>query len=162
MKFTIERMKPEDVGQAAVIEADNFSIPWSANAFLEAMEKDDNIYVVAKSEGRVVGYIGSWSLYDEVNITTVCVAEEYRRNGIAKKMMAYLLDEGIKEERRTFILEVRVSNLAAIALYESMGFEKMGIRKNLYELPCEDGIVMVYTKKQTGKDFHEITEPDTV
>lgn len=145
MNIVVRRMQPADVPDVAMMEQKNFSIPWSAKAFLEALEKEENIYVVALVDGKVAGYIGSWTIFNEVNITNVCVDDIYRKNGIGKQMMQFLLEEGKKSNKDTFMLEVRVHNAPAIALYESIGFERVGVRKNLYEQPQEDGLVMNYT-----------------
>ncbi|MCM1467807.1 MAG: ribosomal protein S18-alanine N-acetyltransferase [Alistipes sp.] len=140
----IRRMKPEDAPMAAVIEADNFSVPWSEKSFREAAVREGNIYVVAEEDGEILGYAGAWCVFGEADITNVCVRADSRKKGIATKMLRFLIEEGGHKEVTAFFLEVRESNLAAQALYEKFGFQKIGIRKNFYEKPVENGIVMSF------------------
>ncbi len=141
----IRRMKPEDAAEAAQIEKEVFSIPWSEKSFRDAVLNNGNIYVAAEENDKIVGYAGAWGVFGEADITNVCVAPEYRRRGIAEKMLQFLIKEARKKEINIFFLEVRESNLAAIALYEKMGFQQIGIRKNFYERPVENGKVMSLT-----------------
>lgn len=140
----IRRMKPEDAPEAALIEVENFSVPWSEQSFREAAVREGNIYVVAEEDGEILGYAGAWCVFGEADITNVCVRADKRKKGIATKMLRFLIEEGVHKEISTFFLEVRESNLAAIALYEKFGFQKIGIRKNFYEKPVENGIVMSF------------------
>lgn len=140
----IRRMKPEDAQKVSVIEADNFSIPWSEKSFREAAARKENIYVVAEENGEILGYAGAWCVFGEADITNVCVRADSREKGIATKMLRFLIEEGVSIEIKTFFLEVRESNFAAIAFYEKFGFQKIGLRKNFYEKPVENGIVMSF------------------
>lgn len=138
----IRKMEKKDSAQVADIEKKNFSVPWSEKSFLEAIEKENNIYIVAEENGCVLGYVGGWSIFGELNITNVCVDQQYRRSGIAERLMQHIIDEARKNNCDIFFLEVRESNEAAIGLYEKMNFKKIGVRKNFYEKPVENGIVM--------------------
>lgn len=140
----IRRMISEDAGKAAVIERANFSVPWSEKSFRDAVARQENIYVVAEEDGVILGYAGAWSVFGEADITNVCVKEDCRQKGIGKNLLRVLIEEGGKAGINTFFLEVRESNLAAIALYEGLGFQKIGVRKNFYEKPVENGIVMSF------------------
>lgn len=135
-------MEPGDIPQAAMIEKENFSLPWSENSFREALNKKENIYLTALEEDQVVGYIGMWVVLDEGEITQVSVKKDRQGNHIGRRLMEALEIEGKKEGVASFFLEVRKSNAAAIHLYESCGFSVQGIRKNFYEDPREDGILM--------------------
>lgn len=140
----IRRMKEEDAPQVALIEADNFSVPWSEKSFREAAVKTETIYVVAEEDGEILGYAGAWCVFGEADITNVCVRKVSRKQGIGTKMLQFLIEEGVNVKIKTFFLEVRESNSAAISLYEKFGFQKIGIRKNFYEKPVENGIVMSF------------------
>lgn len=140
----IRRMKEEDAPQVALIEADNFSVPWSEKSFREAAVKTETIYVVAEEDGEILGYAGAWCVFGEADITNVCVRKVSRKQGIGTKMLQFLIEEGVNVEIKTFFLEVRESNSAAISLYEKFGFRKIGVRKNFYEKPVENGIVMSF------------------
>lgn len=140
----IRRMKEEDAPQVALIEADNFSVPWSEKSFREAAAKTETIYVVAEEDGEILGYAGAWCAFGEADITNVCVRKVSRKQGIGTRMLQFLIEEGVNVEIKTFFLEVRESNSTAISLYEKFGFQKIGVRKNFYEKPVENGIVMSF------------------
>lgn len=140
----IRRMKVEDAPQVALIEANNFSVPWSEKSFREAAVKTETIYVVAEENGEILGYAGAWCVFGEADITNVCVRKVSRKQGIGTRMLQFLIEEGVNVKIKTFFLEVRESNSAAISLYEKFGFQKIGIRKNFYEKPVENGIVMSF------------------
>ena len=135
-------MNQEDVDQVAMIERECFSIPWSEESFRKAVLENDNIYMVATEGERIVAYCGMWGIQGEGNIYNVCVKEEKRGKGIGSDLFGAFLEEGIKAGFSGFTLEVRVSNESAIRLYRKFGFENAGIRKNFYDNPKEDAMVM--------------------
>lgn len=141
-EIIIRKMQPEDAVQVAKIEQEVFSIPWSEQSFRDAVQKELNIYFVACDADTIAGYIGAWGVFGEADITNVCVAPEYRRQGIAGKLLDALIEEGRLRGIGTFFLEVRESNASARSLYEKHGFKEIGMRKNFYEKPVENGIVM--------------------
>ena len=140
--MVISRMKTEDVTDAARIEEKIFSMPWSEQSFLEALEQEYTVFFVAKEEEHCVGYIGA---YFAAEITNVAVDMEYRRRHIAEALVAEMQKEAAKRGTRSIFLEVRCSNTGAIALYQKMGFSICGTRRGFYEKPKEDAYVMVYT-----------------
>lgn len=135
-------MKKEDVIQVARIEKENFSIPWSENAFMETLQKDYALYIVAEENEEILGYCGLYQAFNEGEIVNVAVDSKARRRGIATRLMEFMLFESVKRGIDQWFLEVRKSNEPAIALYKCFGFVEAGIRKNFYEKPREDGIVM--------------------
>lgn len=135
-------MRTEDAKQVAAIEAETFSVPWSKQAFLDSLELEHTIFVVAEEQGKIAGYCGMYISFGEGEIVTVAVAETYRRRGVGSKILQYLFFESIKSDVRSFFLEVRESNHAAISLYKSFGFRSVGFRKNFYEKPRENAVVM--------------------
>lgn len=141
-KIEIRRMNKQDVSQAAVIEKENFSLPWTEESFLQALEKKENIYLTALEGEQVIGYIGMWTVLDEGEITQVSVKKDFQGRHIGRRLLEALEEEGRKAGVASFFLEVRQSNVPAIHLYESCGFSAQGIRKNFYENPREDGILM--------------------
>lgn len=138
----IRKMISEDAAVVAAIEKEVFSLPWSEQSFRDAALKEANIYLVAELDGEVAGYAGAWGVFGEADITNVCVAPKYRKMGIADKLLNELLDIGRENNIDVFFLEVRESNQPAISLYEKNGFRKISIRKNFYERPVENAIVM--------------------
>ena len=143
MNFEIVKMSAEHIPEIARLEAECFSQPWSENALSEELKNENSHFLAAVSDG-VLGYIGVQEICGEAYITNVAVFGEYRKEGIGRKLLNEACNSA-KERGCEFItLEVRESNSAAIALYESEGFEKAGVRKNFYSSPTENGII--YTK----------------
>lgn len=143
MEFTLKKMDECHIHRLAQLEKECFSDPWSESAIREELENENAHFLVAESED-VVGYIGVQEICGEAYITNVAVTAEARKSGIGRALLKAACD-GAKSRKCEFItLEVRESNLPAIALYESEGFEKAGIRKNFYSSPTENGII--YTK----------------
>lgn len=140
--IVVRRMVREDISKVAQIERDSFSMPWSEKSFTDALADENNIYVVATVEGDIVGYCGMWGCAGEGQIYNVCVTKEMRGKGIGGALFRGFLDEGINAGLNAFTLEVRVSNESAIRLYEKCGFENAGIRKNFYDNPKEDAMIM--------------------
>ncbi|MCR4955737.1 MAG: ribosomal protein S18-alanine N-acetyltransferase [Lachnospiraceae bacterium] len=140
----IQKMQPCDVKEVAAIEKEIFSMPWSSAGFAEALKREENLYLVAKEDGAVVGYCGYYGALDEGEIPNVAVKKEYRNRGIAAEMLKQLISEAKERGITRLILEVRKSNEPAISLYEKLGFIHVGIRKNFYENPVEDALIMDY------------------
>ena len=115
---------------------------WSAQDFLDEAAKEGGIVLAALDGDRIIGAVAGFTASDTGEILTVATAPEYRRKGIARKLLTefFIL---IPDETETIALEVRQSNTAAIALYESFGFEKAGVRKRFYRDPVEDADIMV-------------------
>jgi len=104
--------------------------------------RDYCLYVVAEVDGEVAGCAGLTNICKEGNIDNVVVAERFRRHGVARELLARLIALGEEQGIEAFTLEVRVSNTAAIGLYEKFGFVSEGIRPNFYERPNEDAMIM--------------------
>ena len=138
----IREMKASDVEAVSEIEREAFSMPWSADDFLEMVEADYAHYYVAESDEKVVGCCGIRNLMGEGEITNVVVAASYRGQGIGRQMLEYLLREVKTLGIGDCTLEVRVSNTPAIRLYESLGFHGEGVRPRFYEKPVEDALIM--------------------
>ncbi len=141
--FSLEIILADQSHIKAIAELEKacFSTPWSEKTLIDAMQNGTKFFVAIK-DGNVLGYIGISVILDECYITNVAVFENYRKQGVASAILTYLMDFA-KENRLSFIsLEVRESNLNAISLYSKFRFEKVGIRKNFYESPKENAIIM--------------------
>lgn len=143
MHVRIVPMTVDHLDEVAELERICFSVPWSRNMLAEELDNLLSAFLVALDDsGRVVGYAGVQVVLDEGYITNVAVRPECRRQGIAGKLLQVFLDFA-KGNRLAFLtLEVRASNYDAIALYGSRGFRSVGRRKNYYEHPREDAIIM--------------------
>ncbi|MBU9746974.1 ribosomal protein S18-alanine N-acetyltransferase [Lachnospiraceae bacterium ASD3451] len=141
--LTIRPMEAKDLKQVTAIERETFSVPWSEKAFADSMDLPYTLYLVAETpEGRIAGYCGLYQVFSEGEITNVAVAFAQRRQGVAGTMLTRLLEQGKQMGIESFFLEVRQSNLAARRLYEKLGFSGNGTRKNFYEKPREDAVIM--------------------
>lgn len=143
MNYSIKPMTENDIDGITEIEKECFASPWSREGIAEELENPCSFFLCAKTE-KVIGYIGVQEICSEAYITNIAVLNDYRRQGIARVLLQKAC-AGAEERKCEFItLEVRESNAPAIALYESEGFEKVGMRKNFYSLPTENGLI--YTK----------------
>ncbi len=108
----------------------------------EELWNDSAVVIVAEgADGTVLGYAGLQTVLDEGYLNNVAVAPRFRRQGVADELIAAFVRFG--QARLAFLtLEVRASNAAAIALYEKHGFQPVGRRKDYYDDPAEDAVLM--------------------
>ncbi len=140
----IRKLDYQDVDAVCQLEEEAFSKPWHKQSFLEMIENKDALYLVAITEkNQVVGCCGLRNIVGEGDISNVVVKKEFQNRGIATQMISELLKKG-KEiyQIEAFTLEVRVKNQYAIRLYQKFGFVSEGIRKDFYEKPKEDAMIM--------------------
>jgi ribosomal-protein-alanine N-acetyltransferase len=141
----VRRMRAADVDAVSELEDRCFTDPWSENMIYHDFAENSRAhFFVAESEGYVVGYVGIWTVVNNVHITTIAVDPDYRRRGIATALIKKVIEE-YASERQTITLEVRPSNDAARGLYEKLGFNVSGRRKNYYSDNQEDAIIMDYS-----------------
>lgn len=142
-KISVVPMSAENIDDLAEIERECFSTPWSADMLREELFNDCASYIVAQDEnGDALGYAGLLVAADEAYITNVAVREKYRRLHVASRLMDVFVNFCEAHELAFITLEVRRSNLSAIALYEKFGFVEAGVRKNYYDAPKEDALIM--------------------
>ncbi len=139
--YNIRIAKDDDIPSLCALECECFSFPWSAEAFSETMRGEGAVFFVCEADGAVVGYAGGVCVLDECSITNIAVTEKYRRRGISRAMLAALEREAAERGVGAVFLEVRVSNIPAIGAYESMGYERCGVRRGFYRRPNEDAYV---------------------
>lgn len=135
-------MNKDHVSQIARLEAQCFSDPWSEKSVASELENPLSLWLVAEENGQVFGYVGSQTVLDESDMMNVAVDPGFRRQGIARALIETLIAELAKMGSRCLRLEVRVSNESARALYERMGFQQLGLRKNYYHNPKEDALIL--------------------
>lgn len=136
-------MTADHLDQVAELERVCFSAPWSRKMLAEELENDCAAFLVAEdADGTVVGYAGLLVVLDEGYITNVAVKPELRRQGIASQLLEVFINFAKGNHLAFLTLEVRLSNTAAIVLYGRHGFRSTGRRKNYYEHPKEDAIIM--------------------
>ena len=142
MEVIIKPLTEEYVDQVCVLEEEAFSMPWHKESFLEMIANENACYLVALVGEEVVASCGLRHIVGEGEITNVVTKNTMRGKGVGKQILLKLLEEGAKMGAEAFTLEVRVSNAPAIHLYESLGFVSEGVRKNFYEEPTEDALIM--------------------
>jgi len=133
--MNVRPMKLSDADKLAELEEKYFSIPWSRESIVDSFKLDNYRFVVAEESEDIVGYCALYIAGDEADITNVVVDEAFRRKKIASKLLDFLFEEARKAQ-------VKKNNESAIALYEKAGFERIGERKNFYDKPREDAILM--------------------
>ncbi len=142
--FSIEPMRREDVDHVLEIEREVFPVPWSRRAFLNEVEdRATSLARVARRNGRVIGYAVAWKVVDELHIGNLAVAPSERRRGTGRAVLEHVLNEAGDLGLQYATLEVRVSNHAAIALYEACGFRPIAMRRGFYPDNGEDAMVML-------------------
>ena len=141
-KLNIRRMEEGDLDQVCAIEEETFSMPWSRKSFRDTLSYYHTLFLVAELDGEIAGYCGCYQSLEEAEITNIAVRRQLRGHGIGRRLLMELMRLGKEQGAFAYTLEVRVSNQAAIPLYESLGFVSFGIRKNFYEKPREDAMIM--------------------
>lgn len=140
--MTIVKMKECHVSAVAALETICFSDPWSENSVSSELKNKLSLWLVAEENGTVAGYIGSQTCGEESDVMNVAVHPDFRRRGIAEALVNALVAELKAIGSHCLTLEVRASNVPAIALYEKMGFSEIGRRKNYYRNPREDALIL--------------------
>ena len=142
-EFVVERMTLEDLDQVMEIEEASFPTPWPRRIFEGEVGSPRTFTRVMKIEGRVIGYIIAWMVYDEVHVLNLAVHPDYRKRGIGETLLRGCLMHFLRRGAKFALLEVRRSNEEAKRLYEKLGFKQMGVRRRYYADTGEDAIIMV-------------------
>lgn len=141
MNYEIVPVTEDMLDTLEEMEKECFSVPWTRE-MLRYQMSGNNVFLAAVQNGEVMGYIGMMFVLDEGYISNVAVTGKYRRMGVAKELIR-ALEAKCREMQLSFMtLEVRESNIPAISLYASFGFEEVGVRKNYYDKPRENAILM--------------------
>nr|WP_286184001.1 ribosomal protein S18-alanine N-acetyltransferase [Clostridium sp. CCUG 7971] len=140
--LVIEMMTSKDIDGVFEVEKNCFEHYWSKDAFSKELKNDVARYLVAKIDGKVVGYVGIWFVMDEGHITNVAVHSDYRGRKIGDELVKELVKLCKENNIVSMTLEVRVSNIVAQNLYKKYGFKLAGIRKEYYSDNKEDAMIM--------------------
>jgi ribosomal-protein-alanine N-acetyltransferase len=140
----IRKLKLRDLTAIEEIERLSYPTPWSRSMFAGELSKPSSICLGAidVEANRLVGYLIISRYVDAWHVMNIAVANEFRRRGIATRLMERLFEITSGDGRRGYTLEVRVSNDAAIRLYESLGFKARGLRRGYYTDNREDALIM--------------------
>ena len=142
MEYRILNAEERHIEALEQMERQCFSVPWTKQQLRCELPDDRHEFLVAEQNGTLLGYVGMMHVLDEGYISNVAVAPQARRQGIAAALIAELIERAKALELSFVTLEVRESNTPAIALYAGFDFAPVGRRKNYYEQPREDAIIM--------------------
>ena len=142
MEFRIVDVSAEHITQIEEIERKCFSRPWTVGQLRSQMRDAQHEFIAAVCDGSVLGYVGLIYVLDEGYISNVAVHPDARRQGIGDALIDALAAKAAELELAFLTLEVRESNAPAIALYAKHGFHPVGKRKNYYDAPKEDAVLM--------------------
>jgi ribosomal-protein-alanine N-acetyltransferase len=141
--MNIRRMTLDDLAQVIEIDKASFSLPWPERSFrFEITDNPASRAWVAEADGNIVGMIVAWLLVDEAHVATIATHPDFRRQGIASKLLIHALRLMQGEGAKTSVLEVRESNIAAQEMYRKFGFAESGRRPRYYKDNGEDAILM--------------------
>jgi ribosomal-protein-alanine N-acetyltransferase len=139
----LRRLELGDLDAIERIERVSYPTPWSRSMFATELAKPSSLSLGAIDETEaLVGYLVLSRYVDAWHVMNVAVAPEWRRKGVASALLRRLLDETEDDVPRGYTLEVRVSNVGAIALYERFGFKAKGVRRGYYTDNREDALIM--------------------
>lgn len=143
MNMIIRKMTMDDIEQVIAIDRVSFSLPWPERSFrFELTDNPASRCWVAEVDGKLVGMIVAWLLVDEVHVATIATHPDFRRQGIARKLLSHTLRQLREEGAQSSFLEVRASNFAAQEMYRKFGYEESGLRPRYYRDNDEDAILM--------------------
>ena len=140
--LVIEPMQAADLDDVDAIERHSFKAPWPRQVFVDELAREWARVDVARDAGRVVGFCNYWLVKDEVHLLAIATHPDRRRAGVGRRLMDHLLDVARARASVLVTLEVRRSNVPAIALYERLGFVAVGLRRAYYAEDAEDALVM--------------------
>lgn len=135
-------MQRQHVPQVAALERECFSDPWSEQSLAGELDNPLSLWLVCQVDGEVCGYVGSQTVLGETDMMNVAVLPRARRQGIAQQLIQELVVRLKQQGSHCLSLEVRPSNVPAVALYQGLGFSQVGRRPNYYRHPKEDGLIL--------------------
>lgn len=140
--FIIRDARAEDIPALGAIERECFSQPWTEDMLRGQLREENHVFLVCEHSGAVVGYIGMMFVLDEGYISNVAVTGSIRGKGLGKALVTEMVSR-CREKNLAFVtLEVRASNAPARKVYSACGFSDVGVRKNYYQQPKEDAVLM--------------------
>jgi ribosomal-protein-alanine N-acetyltransferase len=143
--ITVSRLSPgDDLAAIAELQRRSFTNPWGADSIQWELANTDvaRLYVAHSPDGTVVAYCACWLIFDELHINSLAVEESIRRRGVARQLLREVFRDAIRAGARSATLEVRRSNEAARRLYLSLGFVVDAVRRDYYQLPREDALIL--------------------
>lgn len=142
--FFIRPMTVADLVRILELEQQCFSSPWSRQIFESELKNDGppGLHIVGVYQDEIICYSNTWFVIDEAHISNVAVAPKYQGQKVGETMLRYIIRTAMARRMVCVHLEVRITNVAAIRLYDKLGFEVIGVRKRYYEDNHEDALLM--------------------
>lgn len=148
--IAIRSFEPTDLPRVLEMETANQPQPWTEGIFNDELSAENRTYLVADDD-KPVGFGGVMIVGDEAHVTNLLVDPEHRGQGLGRRLMIGLIEAAVAEGARHMTLEVRSQNVAARALYSSLGFAPVGVRRNYY---TDDDALILWA--------HDIDQSDMV
>ena len=148
ISISFNRLSRDDIDSIVLIEQQNSHNPWSKNQLIESTLNPANLCYSISIKNQIIGFLMAMPTLDTADILNISINKDYQRKGYGKKLLYFLIKELKDRMIRQLMLEVRLSNQAAISFYLKYGFEKISLRKNYYMINSkhpnqkEDGIIM--------------------
>lgn len=140
--ISVEKMTASTIVDVKDICDRSFSVPWSLTSLEKELTNPNASYIIVKLGEKIVGFGGIWVVFDEATVINIAVHPDYRGIHISDIIMENLINKAKSMGASSMTLEVRISNIPAIKLYEKYGFIIEGTRKNFYDNPKEDAHIM--------------------
>jgi len=142
MKNTLRIMTPDDLAQVFAIEQVSHPSPWPMKGLQESLQ--NHVAYVLEQDGAVIGFAFVQRILDEAHLLDIAIAPSHRGKGLGRELLRQLMDEVLVSGVTIWFLEVRVSNVTAISLYQSLGYNELSLRRNYYDGPDgkEDALLM--------------------
>lgn len=135
-------MNYDDVEAVTKLEQECFSRPWSKESLKKEVNNPNSLFLIYEINKKTIGYIGMYLVIDEADITNIVITKSYRGKGYGKKLLAEAINQVFSMGYLGVTLEVRKSNKTALSLYERLGFKIEGERRNFYDTPLENALIM--------------------
>lgn len=140
----VRKINDIELQRVAELERLIFTDSWSEQSLKSTKNSSHGNIVVSVNEeiGNIMAYLIYYCMGDEIELARIATCNEYRGQGIGSELMCYLQERAVADKKERVLLEVRAGNSAAIGLYEKCGFQSIGIRRDYYTSPTEDGNIM--------------------
>lgn len=143
--YYLRKMREDDLASVMEIEHLSFPYPWRRSTFIGEIDNypfSISFVIIHSQNQRLMGYIILWFMQKEVQISNFALHPDFRRKGVGESVLRDILDKIKREGATEIFLEVRPSNHVAQSLYKKLGFQVLGLRKNYYQSPVEDALIM--------------------
>jgi ribosomal-protein-alanine N-acetyltransferase len=150
-------MAGRDLDRIMELEHKAFTCPWTRGMYERELEKEESCYLTIRVDGTIIAYGGVLLLLEEAHVMTMAVMGEYRRRGVATRLLLEMISSAEAMGARFITLEVRVSNDPAIELYRKFGFQIMGERKKYYMDNFENALIM-WTEDITTQEYRRLLD----